>query len=585
MTDTSDSAKRPRINTMTVAVSLSPLPVFQFNQGGVPLAGGLLFTYIAGSTTKLATYQDSAGNTPNTNPIVLDANGQCVLYLQTGLNYKLTLSPATDTDPPTNPYWTEDNIYNNVVSALPYADATGSSDVITASYLVANPVLSDGYPLLLDIGTPNTTTTPTFAPTLDGILQTARTIVKSVANVNTPLAVGDLQGVASLIYDSGGLVWVLQNPTIVSAAYSVSRAYTTGGTSTAYTITPTPAITAYAANQTYDITFNQASGASPTISISGVATPPNLVYQKADGTYVNIGSGQIPTGWQSTVKLISPTQALVTHLYVTQEQGDNSTNPATTAFADGLLRSYLAGLGMSTAGSSTTMSIAAGQAMDSTNTSMLKIAAFTKTTSSWTLGTAGGALDTGTTGGAASTWYYWYLIRRPDTGVVDLTFSLSSSLPALPANYTQYRYIGAGLLDGGKNWTAFTQMGREFWWSTPILEGGATFTGSATAALITCTIPLGRKMKGIFNLSAGSNNNTGGIYISDPANADLAPSTSAAPLMTAGATNAVSTPGSASGQAACWTNTSAQIRHRELVTSVGYGIATLGWIDLADTNL
>jgi hypothetical protein len=177
------------------------------------------------------------------------------------------------------------------------------------------------------------------------------------------------------------------------------------------------------------------------------------------------------------------------------------------------------------------------------------------------------------------------VIRRPDTGVVDLIFSLSSSAPTLPANYTQYRYIGAGYLDGANNWTAFTQMGREFYWSTPILEGGATFTGSAAAALITCSLPLGRKMKGIFNIRAGSNNDAGGIYISDPSNADLAPSVSASPLVSVGATNAVATPGSAGSQATCWTNTSGQIRHRELTTNTGYGIATLGWIDLADTNL
>jgi hypothetical protein len=195
-----------------ITVAIAPLPKMQFNQGGVPLAGGLLFTYAAGTTTKLASYTDSTGATPNTNPIVLNANGEADVYLIAGDLYKLTLCPATDTDPPTNPYWSVDNLYCNAASAIPYADATGTSDVITATYVVTSPVLVDGFFLILDIVTANTTTTPTFAPTLNGVLQTARTIQKVVGNANVALAVGDLQGMAMLVYDLSNLVWILQNP-------------------------------------------------------------------------------------------------------------------------------------------------------------------------------------------------------------------------------------------------------------------------------------------------------------------------------------------------------------------------------------
>lgn len=87
-----------------------PLVRQQFNQNGSPLAGGKLFVYAAGTTTKATTYTDSTGNTPNTNPIILDANGQCSCWLDPTLFYKFILSPSTDTDPPTNPYWTVDNV-------------------------------------------------------------------------------------------------------------------------------------------------------------------------------------------------------------------------------------------------------------------------------------------------------------------------------------------------------------------------------------------------------------------------------------------------------------------------------------------
>lgn len=101
---------------------------------------------------------------------------------------------------------------------------------------------------------------------------------------------------------------------LVASIGNTLAAATTTGTSTAYTITPTPVITAYAANISYWVTFHTASGAAPTLQISGVATPPNLVKQDVTGAYVNIQSGDIPTNHRSRVTLISATQALVEEL-------------------------------------------------------------------------------------------------------------------------------------------------------------------------------------------------------------------------------------------------------------------------------
>lgn len=92
------------------------------------------------------------------------------------------------------------------------------------------------------------------------------------------------------------------------------QAFTTSGTSTAYTITPTPAITAYAANLSFDVTFNQTCGLNPTFAVSGVLTPPNLVKQNPDGTYANLAAGDVVANHRSRVTLLSPTQALVEKL-------------------------------------------------------------------------------------------------------------------------------------------------------------------------------------------------------------------------------------------------------------------------------
>ena len=55
-----------------------------------PLAGGLLYTYSAGTTTNAATYSDVIG-TPNTNPVVLDSDGQCDLFLLDTITYRFIL--------------------------------------------------------------------------------------------------------------------------------------------------------------------------------------------------------------------------------------------------------------------------------------------------------------------------------------------------------------------------------------------------------------------------------------------------------------------------------------------------------------
>lgn len=98
----------------------------------------------------------------------------------------------------------------------------------------------------------------------------------------------------------------------------VATAFTTTGTATAYAITPTPAIAAYAANLSFDTTFHVASGANPTLAISGLATPPNLVKQNVDGSYTNIGAGELTLNHRSRVTLLSPTQALVERMPIAQ---------------------------------------------------------------------------------------------------------------------------------------------------------------------------------------------------------------------------------------------------------------------------
>ena len=82
---------------MTVNISLFAGAGAQFfDNNGVPLAGGLLYTYAAGTTTPATTYTSVTGLTANSNPIVLDSAGRPAseIWLTTGSSYKFALQTA-----------------------------------------------------------------------------------------------------------------------------------------------------------------------------------------------------------------------------------------------------------------------------------------------------------------------------------------------------------------------------------------------------------------------------------------------------------------------------------------------------------
>jgi len=81
----------------------------------------------------------------------------------------------------------------------------------------------------------------------------------------------------------------------------LTTAFTTGGTATAFTLTPAPAITANAANQRFRVKFNAAAGATPTLAVSGL-TALNLKYKDSTGTKQAITATQVPSGWISDVE-------------------------------------------------------------------------------------------------------------------------------------------------------------------------------------------------------------------------------------------------------------------------------------------
>jgi len=110
------------------SVLLSPVGNGQqfFDNNGLPLNGGLIYTYQAGSSTLLTTYTTVNGNIANTNPIVLDAYGRTPseIWMQTGYSYKFVIQTSAAVT-----LQTLDNLYP-ILQSAPAVSATFTAGMI-----------------------------------------------------------------------------------------------------------------------------------------------------------------------------------------------------------------------------------------------------------------------------------------------------------------------------------------------------------------------------------------------------------------------------------------------------------------------
>jgi len=123
-----------------MAVVLSPIggAGWQFfDNNGIPLSGGLIYTYAAGTSTPLATYTSASGSVANSNPIVLNSAGRpsSEIWLTASLGYKFILQDASF-----NQIWSADNINGSANGESGYTTATQDQTVFTVpfSYVVGS---------------------------------------------------------------------------------------------------------------------------------------------------------------------------------------------------------------------------------------------------------------------------------------------------------------------------------------------------------------------------------------------------------------------------------------------------------------
>lgn len=526
-------------------------PVFNeqtFDANGDPLVGGKVYTYVAGTSTPLQTYTTQNGVIQHSNPIILDARGEpptLIWLIGSGQEYKFVLHDAND----------------NLIRTLD--DISGINAVTsTADEWIVSAI------------------TPTYINATSFSVVGDQTLVLSVGRrIRTENTGGTIYGtITSSVFGAGITTIVVRND---------SGILDSGLSSIAYGILApdNPSLpNSQSARNTLGLgsTLDVASAAALPLStclgnlvrVTGTTTTTSVVMSNGQQvTCVAVGA------WPINIPGVLAYTCSAGDLVFFSQDNNGSQHAYIVRTTPNLMRGYIDGLIMSTAGSSTTMAISAGQATDTSNAlNLILSASINKTTSAWAVGSGNGGLDTGAI--ANSTWYYFYVIRRPDTGVVDVVFSTNSSIPTLPANYTQYRYIGAGLTNGSAQWTRFYQYGDEFVWDTPPTDANTNAT--TTPTLYTLSVPRKILQAHMSVISRDEAANSTDVKVYNPAITAVASSNSTA-ATTISVTSSAGTIARIAAPVSCFTNASAQVMVVSSKTSV-FEIRTTGWTDTRGKN-
>ncbi len=406
---------------------------------------------------------------------------------------------------------------------------------------------------------------------------------------------------------------------------------TVGGTADVITLTASPAITAYAAGQTFRFIASGANTTNVTVAINGLAAKAitkngttalvandilsaMMVQMTYDGTRFILGThltadvatlagAQTLTNKTITAPTFSGTAAgsltnlaLTTPAFTGASTGtwtigtgatltaDPTTalQPATKQYVDG--RQYppmhIQGLTYANNGADATndLDIAAGSCADATGVeSMLGTAKTKQSDVAWAVGSAAGMLDTGAVGNSD---YYIWAIKRSDTDVVDYLSSLSSTAPTMPANYDFKRLIGWFKRVAGVNVPMHIYEteggGIHLGWDSPTLDINLSNTLTTSRRTDPVKVPLNFSVVADLNVVI---NDTSGVHhaiIYCPDQEDLVPSVTAGPLINFGIQ--VSAGSSSGGQLLVRTSATGTIAARAITASIDlYAVSTTGF--------
>jgi hypothetical protein len=225
---------------------------------GAPLTGGLIYTYLAGTSTPATTYTTRDGTTNNTNPIVLDAAGRTPneIWLDGGVLYKFVLKSST---------YVQIGSYDSIPAIN---DTTSISNLITVAG--TNALTGLATPTLVGYATGAqysfiAQNTNTSAVTID--IDTLG--VKSITKFGTvALAAGDIQAGALTLIEYDGTRFQLLNVTnnTFKNIVETTTISATAATGTINYDVATQSIVYYTTNATANWTINLRASSAATLN-------------------------------------------------------------------------------------------------------------------------------------------------------------------------------------------------------------------------------------------------------------------------------------------------------------------------------
>jgi hypothetical protein len=162
-----------------------------FDANGVPLSGGKLYTYVAGTTTPQATYTSSSGLTPNANPIILNSEGRVSgtneVWLDSAVSYKLILQTSASVQ-----LWSADDLsgiagFGNALSVA--SGGTGVSSNTAYAVLCGGTTATNPIQSIASVGTAGQVLTSNGAsalPTMQAVFISGMIILWSGSVVSIP---------------------------------------------------------------------------------------------------------------------------------------------------------------------------------------------------------------------------------------------------------------------------------------------------------------------------------------------------------------------------------------------------------------
>ena len=288
---------------------------------------------------------------------------------------------------------------------------------------------------------------------------------------------------------------------------------TTGGSADAYTLSPAPAITAYATPQQFTAKINATNTTTtPYLQISGIANPTTTAIIKK----LNASRAEIA---------VEANDLLANGIYKFQRNSANDAwivlNPekpfvnlvnATVATTTTRGISYLNNpitIANNATDANNDIDFSAGNALlnDGSGQLILLSAITKRLDASWSAGTNNGGLFSGTK--ANSTWYYAFAILNTSTGAVDAGFDSSSSGANVPSGWKISKLINCFKTSGAGNILTGTYFkDSSFYYTSQLLEETATNSDNAGNLVLSFVPPIPAYAIN----SAYANNNTVNAY-------------------------------------------------------------------------